>query len=332
MATLIMPSPHQAPNYRPHFIAALLLVVCFACGGASCPRRRPMTGEFAPPVVFTETPTLEALTAHVNRSLAIERIASNTLSITAPEIPGKLSGDLQWERWFNFSFQAYPGSPAFGTALAAGSNSQYFWLKTAANGNSPATLYYASYQDFDSQLGPRRILPVSPIWLREAMGIVELDPTLEHHGPVARPDGKLQVQSVIPSPRGPYLRELVFDARTGVLEETTLKDPSLKLVARALQSQHEYYSAVNTSLPHKVIVQLQPDEGETLSFTIDIGFYMINQPSNELSQAFTFPDTTGLSTVDLVRANAQATAPAPSPPVYRANQASVYPNFIDRLR
>ena len=307
----------------------LLLCMCFVTTGATCARKRTIS-EFAPPVVFSQTPTLEQLMTHANQSLAIQRIESNTLTISSPDIMAKLSGNMQWERPHNFSLQAYIGSRVLGTALAAGSNSEIFWLQTQTP--PPATLYYARHDDFETQPGPRRILPVSPLWLREALGIVEFDPTFEHEGPLVRTDGKLEVRSLIPSPRGSYRRVVIFAPSTGAIEETVLYDQSGKLVARAQQSEHEYYSAIQGSLPHRVIVQLQPDEGPTMSFTIDVGLYLINQASNAQTTAFTLPDTTGLSTIDLVQYNARLGQQTAVPPVYRSSNAEAYPTSLEGYR
>ncbi len=159
--------------------------------------------------------------------------------------------------------------------------------------------------------------------MREALGIVEFDPNFEHEGPLVRTDGKLEVRSLIPSPRGAYRRVVVFAPSTGAIEETVLYDQSGKLVARAQQSEHEYYSAIKSSLPHRVIVQLQPDEGPTMSFTIEVGnAFLLNQPSNPQTTAFTLPDMTGLMTRDLVQANAELGQPTVVPPVYRSSNAN----------
>lgn len=310
-------------------LAWLLLGICFVSGGATCARRRTIS-EFTPPVVFSQTPTLEQLMAHANHSLAIQRIESNTLTITSPDIMAKLSGNLQWERPHNFNLQAFVGSRVLGTALAAGSNSEMFWLQTQTP--PPATLYYARHDDFETQPGPRHILPVSPLWLREALGIVEFDPTFEHEGPLVRTDGKLEVRSLIPSPRGAYRRVVIFAPSTGAIEETVLYDQTGKLVARAQQSEHEYYSAIQSSLPHRVIVQLQPDEGPTMSFTIDVGLYMLNQATNPQTTAFTLPDMTGLMTRDLVQFNAELGQSQPVPPVYRSSNAQVLQSPLDGYR
>lgn len=322
---------HSKQSLAPHLTTGLILFcVCFVSGGATCAKRRPPS-DFQPPIVLRETPTLQQLIDHTNQSLAVQRIESTSLTITSPGLTGQLVGNLQWERPHNFNLQAYLGNRLMGTALAAGSNRDVFWLQTKIP--PPATLYYARHDDFESQLGPRHILPVSPLWLREALGIIEFDPSFEHKGPTIRSDGRLVVSSFIPSPRGPYRRVVVFAPNTFVVEETTLYDQSDKLVARAQLSESEYFSAIKTSLPHRVIVELIPDDGNTLSFTIDVGFYLLNQPASNQTTAFTMPDSTGLSTVDLVQANAQIGQSAVTvPPVYRSTTAVPYPTSLDNYR
>ncbi len=302
-----------------------LLGICFVCGGATCARKRTIS-EFAPPNIFQQTPSFEELSHYTNRSLAIERIESNTLTITSPDFAGKLNGTLQWERPHNFNLQAYMGSRLMGTVLAAGSNADEFWLQTQG------TLYRARHDEFEAQTGPRHILPVSPLWLREALGIVEFDPTFEHEGPLVRTDGRLEVRSLIPSPRGSYRRVLVFAPSTGTVEETLLYDQTGKMVASAQQSQHEYYSAINSSLPHHVIVQLQPDQGPGMSFTIEVGFYLLNQAPNAQSNAFVSPDPTGLLLRDLVNENAQMGQAAAVQPVYRSTSVQPYADGLQGFR
>lgn len=312
-------------------VGLLLFCLCFVCGGATCAKRRSPSEVPLPPVVFRETPTLQQLIDHTNKSLAIKRIESNNLTITSPGLAGKLSGNLQWERPDNFSLQAYMGSQVLGTVLAAGSNRDIFWLQSQMP--PPPTLYYARHDDFEMQLGPRHILPVSPLWLREALGIIEFDPSFEHEGPLVRSDNKLEVRSLIPSrpgsQRGAYQRVVVFAPYTLAIEETRLYDPSGKLVASAQLSEHDSRQA---GLPHRVIIELIPDDGDTLSFTIDVGFYLLNQTANPQTTAFTMPDVTGLSTVDLVQANAQIGQPAVTvPPVYRSSNA-VFPGSLEGYR
>jgi hypothetical protein len=275
------------------------LMVTLVCGGATCSsRQRSVLPEFKPPTIFSSgQPTLEELIQKTNRSLAVKSLASNSLTIDSPGIPS-LSGNFRWERPDNFQLQTKLFSRALGTPLAAGSNANLFWLQTS---RPTPTIFFARHDQFENQLGSRNVLPISPLWLREAFGVVELDPQGQHEGPTARVDGKLEVVSHIPTPRGTYRRVLTMAATTGTIEETRLYDHTGKLVAMASMSQHQYYSAIDWALPHKVQIQLLPDVGDPITFTVDIAFYQTNDQAPPNS--FTFPDTTGLTQVDLVRIN-----------------------------
>lgn len=294
---------------------AVVLLIAFVCGGAACPNRQ-LISEFHPPIVFSNQPELPEIIAHVNKSLALVDLESNNLTISGPDLPAKLRGSLQWNRPHNFRLEAYLGTRLI-KAFAAGSNAETFWLSMHPD------LYYAHHVDFDAHQGPRNILPVSPLWLREAMGVVEFAPNFSHEPPVQRPDGKLVLQSLIPSGRGAYKRQIVIDSQTGVIEETRLHDHTDRLIAIAQQREHQYYSAIDFSLPHRIDVQLIPDIGEPIAFTIEVGFYMINQPNDVSQERFKFPDSTGMNMVNLTQLNSFG-QPTNTPPRYTpANQAAI---------
>ncbi|MCR9293355.1 MAG: hypothetical protein NXI32_11595 [bacterium] len=295
------------------------LSLVFVAGGATCARRQTIA-ELQPPVVFSTQPTHEQVINRINRSLNLTSFESNNLTVSGPDLPTKLSGNMKWERPHNFKLEAYLGTKLMGTALAAGSNSEMFWMQT----QSPPTVYYARYDEFEAQPGPRHILPVSPLWLREALGVVEMDPELIHQEPIVRPDGDLEIRSLIPSPRGPYRRHLVLDPSTCVIKQTMLYNHVGKLVAVAQQSEHEYYSAIDYNLPHRVDIQLQPDEGPAISFTVEVGFFLLNQPTSQTPEEFRVPDTRGLSTVNLAQANSMAGGLQATPPAYQAAAAGVH--------
>ncbi len=290
-------SPHQgSSNQRSEAVAskrgfvgswhhgwALLVIVAslFPCGGATCNKYR-KSPAFIPPVVFEKTPTLEELIAHLNRTSGVERLNSGTVTLSTPGTPLKLSGNLSWHRPSDFRLQAYPGTRVMGDALDAGSNADQFWLLTKLPGESPM-LYYASHQQFELQPGPRRILPVSPLWIREALGIIEFEPGGHHEGPIVRSADKLvEIRSIIPTHRGSYKRTVVVEPTRATVRQVILKDPEDKMVASATLSEHVFYGAIDASLPHRVDLQmqpdagLQPDMGQVLAFTIEVGSYQIN--------------------------------------------------------
>ncbi|MFO0939135.1 MAG: hypothetical protein U0930_00055 [Pirellulales bacterium] len=274
-------------------------MVAMVCGGATCARKRTGLPEFNPPPVFTEgTPSLDQVMAQTNRSLAIKSLSSNSLTIKSPELAYPLSGHFRWERPDKLRLETKLVTSALGVPLAAGSNSDLFWLQTS---RPTPTIFYARHNEFENQLGGRHVLPVSPLWLREAFGIIELDPQMVHEGPTTMPDGKLEVVTQIPTARGNYKRTIIMAPTTGTIEETRLNDPNGKLVAQARLLQHQFYSGINWSLPHQVQISLLPDVGEPITFSLDVGYYQYNEAMSPKS--FVFPDTTGLTSVDLVRLN-----------------------------
>ncbi len=123
-------------------------------------------------------------------------------------------------------------------------------------------MFYASHRQFETQTGPRHILPVSPLWIREALGVIDFDPAWHHEGPVDRPDGNVEIRSLIPKARGTYKRIVIVEPTRVLPKQVVLYDPDDHLVASAQLSDFQHYTALDVSLPHRVELQLSPDEGE----------------------------------------------------------------------
>src|SRR5690606_6151117 len=109
------------PRNTVAWLCAWIGVVGCVSGGGTCGRKRGIP-DVAPPVRFQAAPSLAELTTHINHSLAVTRLESNTMTITSPDVSAKLARSLAWERPHNFSLQAYPGTRLLGLAFAAGSN------------------------------------------------------------------------------------------------------------------------------------------------------------------------------------------------------------------
>ena len=307
----------------------VVILAIFPCGGATCSKYRRPLPEFMPPIVFEKPPTLEQLIAHLNHVSAIERLNSLRVTLSTPGTSMKLSGNLSWHRPSDFRLKAFPGTQLMGDALDAGSNADQFWLMMKMPGESPM-LYYASHQEFEMQPGPRRILPVSPLWIREALGIIEFEPGGHHEGPIPRTADKLvEIRSIIPTHRGSYKRTVVVEPTRATVRQVILKDPDDRMVASATLSEHQQYGAIDMALPHRVDLQMQPDGGtqpdgsQVLAFTIEIGgSYTINENSGNEAQRYAMPESGGYQAIDLVQLNAnlaQPAAPISSPPHTAAN-------------
>lgn len=255
---------------------------------------------FQPRVVFETRPDLNQITGLVNNSLKIQSLESHTLTVSSPDILARLRGKMKWARPDQFQLEAFLGSKLTGTALGAGSNSEQFWFQVA---RPDPRLYFARHDEFDQHAGPRTILPVSPLWLREAMGVIEFDPSFSTEGPIERADGNLEIRSYIPSRRGNYRRHVVLEAKTGLILETVLYDHNGRLVAASTMSEHEYYTAIDFSLPHHVDIRLLPDGTPPIQFSVEIGSYLVNQIGENEYGSFQMPDARGLTQVNLVQFN-----------------------------
>jgi len=186
-----------------------------------------------------------------------------------------------------------------------GSNDEEFWM--AIRGGLTKEMYYAKHIEFESQTD-RPILPVSPVWLIQAMGVCEIDLTRLPQ-PVTRADGMVELTTVEPSPIGNFTRTLVVDPKYGFSREVFLRDPSGRLVANAKQSKHEYYSSAQTSLPHLVKVQLMPSGNEVLELDISIASYVVNSLAADNMTQFVLPNTNGYRVENLGRRGPQAIIP-----------------------
>jgi hypothetical protein len=297
------------------FMLAVLLV---CASGATCIRRNNIS-EFQPPIVFQETPSVDQIAEFLNRSRNIQEIQSRAVTVRIPDVPG-LSANLIWQRSRNFRVQGGL-SKMLGTDFDIGSNDELFWMATR-HGPSP-TMFVAQHQEFDAQLN-RQVLPVSPVWLVEALGILELDPSLVLREPQMRPDGTLEILSQVPTAGGMYQRTLVLDPQRGVSRQIILRDPTGRLLAQATQSNHYYYESVQYALPHQVNVQLIPVDGPPLELAFEVAYYAVNANEGNDASRFVLPDLEGYTVINLVQLNSgldqaaqpQAYQPAePQPPM-----------------
>jgi len=92
-------------------------------------------------------------------------------------------------------------------------------------------------------------------------------------------------------------------------------------------SGHEYHSSVDYSLPRKAIIQLLPAGNPPISFTVEVGFYLINQDTGAVD-SFVMPDSRGLVTVNIAGANFPMSGSASSgPPMSGSTSGSLPPGL-----
>jgi hypothetical protein len=297
---------HRNPRYA-FVLCVSILGMLFCTTGATCLPKRKLP-DFQPTPIFQTPPTVDQLVEVLNRSNGIQSLQSNSVSVRVNnEI--SLSSNLTWQRLRNFRMTA---TVAGFKGFDLGSNQDAFWM-TMRNGMTPE-LIYAQHGPFEAQAN-RRMLPVSPMWLVEALGVIALDPYQMIQAPVTRADGMLEITTNVESPIGIYQRTIVVDPRFGFTRQLFLKDPTGRVVAIAQQSKHEHYSAVQMSLPHQIKVQLIPAFDPPIELDVTIDSYVVNGMTGAPSSQFTFPNTNGYTVTNLVDLNNGMSGAAAPPQV-----------------
>ncbi len=294
---------------RSCFCVCLLLLLLISASGATCVRRNNVPDRQLP-ILFQSTPDIYQVAETLNRSRNIHELHSRAVTVRVPDVPA-LSANLVWQRPKNLRIQGGL-SRMLGTDFDIGSNDQAFWMSTR-HGPSPI-MYVARHDLFESQI-QHQVLPVAPSWLIEALGVIEIDPNFVTRLPQLRPDGWLEVITLVPSPSGNYERTLLIDPQRGVSRQVVLRDPTGRLVAYATQSKHQLYDSVQFALPHEVRVQLIPVNSPPLDLQFEVAYYAVNANEGNDPSRFILPDTTGYTVVDL--SNLDAAQQSSSPPAYQ---------------
>jgi hypothetical protein len=273
-----------------HWLYLLALVALFAAGGASCPPRR-AAGPLAP-VVFAAPPTLENAVAAVNASSAsIRTLQADNASLSTAGLPA-MRTNLVVERPRRFRMRAEV-TALTGPELDLGSNEDLFWMWVKRN--RPPAVYYARHDQFQRSAA-RQMLPIEPEWLIEALGLVYLDPSQQHEGPIARPDGNLEIRSRIPTAGGEMGKVLVIDRQFAWVLEQHVYDTSGQLIASVRASRHRWYPNERVSLPGRIEIGVPAAQ---MSFQLDVGGYAINQLSGDPAQLWSVPQIEGYPLVDI---------------------------------
>lgn len=279
-----------------HLIASIL--VLYIAMGAACPFRKPQVSYPLPPEQFSALPTIDQIAEQLNKSRGIQQLQANLLTIKLRGAPS-IQGSLAWQRPRFFRVRGSAG--IIGDVLDLGSNQDSFWM-SVRQGVRP-TLYVASHSQFERQI-QRQVLPVSPVWLVEALGIVDFDPQQVVQPMQTRADGYLEVTSAITMAGQYHFRTLVLEPRTAVVRQILLRDSTGRLLATSTLSDHEYQQSVDYSLPRRVYVQLIPIAGEQLDLELEVPGYLVNYLQGDDASRWTMPDTRGSEVVDLVQLGA----------------------------
>ena len=270
-------------------------IVCFAASGATCHQLAdqytvaPVTQRALP-----LAPTLDDVVRVVNNNSArIQSLYTTDASISSGMVPSlRTSIALDRPRKFRLRAESF-----LGPEVDVGSNEELFWFWVRHN--QPPALYFCRHEQFATSPA-RRLLPVEPQWLSEALGVVSFDPTDQHQGPEPVGAGRLRVRSVRQSLQGPLTKVTHIDDSRGWVLEQHLYDQRGERLASALTSQHRHDPASDVTLPREIEIQWPAAQ---LSMKIRVNNWRINSPDVNSPLLWTLPDYPGWSPFDLGNPN-----------------------------
>ena len=296
-------------------LSALLMTACCSlCLGGCQIFTRFRNEPLKVPVVLDKSASLDQLLAAVRgQSERVNQIKAD-VRVTAPGTP-TLRGDLQIERPDRLRLQAgVLGISDLGFDL--GSNQENFWVwKKAALPGDPPTLFYASHSGYQQSV-LREHLQLQPLWLVDALGLIDFHPDDQHTGPFPRSDGRVEVRSFSSSGSRPAVRVAVIDPAKATVNQQSFYDRDGKLLAYLNSVQHQYYPEHQVSLPQRVEIYIAGPDGKTNKLTVDSGKYLINSLFGDPQLLWQMPNPPDVRKIDL-------SAEAPTPTVPEQAQAPV---------
>ena len=282
---------------RRPLLSLIILLVLFTAGGASCPNVLHQYVDPLPPAL-SEAPSLAEVIQVVNANsdkIRSFRTDDATIKIDGIAIPS-LKTSIVYQQSKRFRLKA--DTPLVsGTEVDLGSNDELFWFWIKRN--RPKNLYWCRHDHFKNSRA-RRVLPVDPAWLIEALGVARLDPRGEHRGPERQADGSLKVWTRLRTPAGDMTKVTIIDSLRGWVREQHLYDAQDRLIASAVASGHvsvpvDGNSANRVVLPQQINIQWPAAE---LSMKIDMGNVQINQ-LDVSPEMWNKPSYSGWTDVDL---------------------------------
>jgi len=278
-------------GYR-RLLLLLVLVGLFGISGANCPNtlRRYTTPE---PRVLPPSPTLEQVIQAVNRNNSqIHSFSTTHATLSGSGFP-TLRANVAFRRPNYFRLRA--DTALTGPELDIGSDEQLFWFWIKRS--QPPAVYYCRHDGFANSPA-RRMIPIDPHLLIEALGTVELDPALPYQGPEILPGDRLKISSIRETAEGPVTKVIIIDAARGWILEQHVYDIQGRKIAGSIVSGYRRDPLSNLAMPTSVRIEC-PGTNPPFSMRLDLGKVQINRLPNHAGELWTMPSYQGSPFVDL---------------------------------
>lgn len=252
------------------------------------------------PEVFQATPGQQDLIQLVNQRSQSVRELQAQVSVSLTGIPTRLNGSLTVQRPKNLRLKISPmGVDSLGADVGSNSDEFWLWVKSAGVG-AESVMMHARHDEFAYSPNANH-LPLDPKWLFDSLGLVQFDaasPAL--HGPTPR-DGRLVVQQTEQRPTGPQTAVMIFDARTGVLNQKSVYDAQSRLVGYCDMTHHQYFPSLGVAIPTKIKITFRPGTNLESVAQIQLSNIQLNGLYIDQASAWQMPNPMGVRRIDLAK-------------------------------
>ncbi|MDA0658279.1 MAG: hypothetical protein O3C60_05500 [Planctomycetota bacterium] len=289
-----------------------LSVLVFVSSGASCPRMMGRGSSIAAPALLIPNASLEQVLAVINLPAAtVRQLRSVGARLTVDNAP-TLSAEIALERprrlhitaKLNVSLSSEP-------EVDLGSNDGQYWMWVRRE-----EVIYTGRHDETMTGAAGQFLPVPPVWIMDALGLLEVAAQDVESGPSRSGSDRLVLQTRMPG-RPDLRRTIEIDAVRGLVLTQHLYDQNGRLLVSAYASDHRFIAEYGLSLPHRIKIDLPMAQSE---MQLDANSWLINQLPRDSQSLWQMPSVAGIERIELTSPQGVSPQQAVAPATYPAAQ------------
>lgn len=263
----------------------------------------------AGPVLLTPSATLDQVLAVINLpATTVRQLRSVGGRLTVDNAP-TMTAEVAMERPRRLHLTAKLGvSLSSEPEVDLGSNDGQYWMWVRRE-----EVFYIGRHDETLTGAAGQFLPVPPVWIMDALGLLEVTAQDVESGPTRSGADRLVLRTRMPG-RPDLRRTIEVDAQRGLVLTQHLYDLNGRLLVSAYASEHRFIAEYGLSLPHRIQIDLPMAQSQ---MQLDASSWLINQLPRDSQTLWQMPSVAGIERVELT--SPQGAVPD-TPATYPAGQ------------